>query len=95
MEKWPCCRAVRNCSFRFDTNNIGTNIYPLMISKENQYLNAFSGYFITNTDMISIYWSFFDTITNKWFETKQFRTGLLCSKVCGGGFIENIEFYMG
>ena len=69
--------VVQNTNMEKFEINIETNIYKIIISKQNQYRNAFSGYFITNTDTISIFWSFFDTITNKWFETKQFRTGLV------------------
>ena len=43
--------------------NIETNIYQLIISKQNRNRNAFSGYFITNTNTISMFWSFFETIT--------------------------------
>ena len=46
-----------------------TNIYQLTVSKQNQYRSPYSGYFVSNTDSISIFSGNFDIKTNIDFET--------------------------
>ena len=64
-----CHEVLQNSNMKRFEIEIETNIFPFIISKPKRYRNRFSGYFLTNTDSISIFSRNFDIKTNNGFET--------------------------